>query len=205
MLAEHREWARLYAPEVRRLAAGAGGAAARRRPDRLRVGYVSPDFVNHAVAFFIEPVLAQHDRDRFEIFCYSDALAPDAVTRRLRSHPVQWRDIARASDEQVEALVRGDGIDLLVDLAGHTARHRLAVFAQRPAPVQVSWLGYPNTTGLAAIDYRLTEAVSDPPDGPSAGTRKSWCACPRDLFLPPAAARTPRRRWGRSRPWRSDT
>jgi len=164
MLAEHREWARLYAPEVRRIPGGPGRpAAGPSSRARLRVGYVSPDFINHAVAFFIEPVLAQHDRDRFEIFCYSDALAPDAVTRRLRSYPVQWRDIARASDEQVEALIRGDGIDLLVDLAGHTARHRLAVFAQRPAPVQISWLGYPNTTGLSAIDYRLTEAVSDPP------------------------------------------
>ena len=126
------------------------------------MGYVSPDFVNHAVAYFFEPVLAAHDRVCFEVFCYSDVRVPDKVTARLRALSGQWREIAGKTDEQVAALVREDGIDILVDLAGHTARNRLLVFARRPAPVQVTWLGYPNTTGMDAIDYRLTDLVSDP-------------------------------------------
>lgn len=130
---------------------------------RLRVGYVSPDLCRHAVAYFLEPVLAAHDRSGFEIVCYNDATAADEVTARLRSHASLWRDIAGQSDAQLAGRIRSDGIDILVDLAGHTARNRLLVFARRPAPVQVAWLGYPNTTGLEAIDYRLTDALSDPP------------------------------------------
>jgi protein O-GlcNAc transferase len=129
---------------------------------RLRVGYVSPDFVNHAVAYFFEPVLAAHDRGHFEIFCYSNVRVPDKVTQRLRGLSDGWREIAGLSDDKVAALIREDQIDILIDLAGHTARNRLLVFARRPAPVQATWLGYPNTTGLDAIDYRITEAVSDP-------------------------------------------
>jgi predicted O-linked N-acetylglucosamine transferase (SPINDLY family) len=159
--AEHRRWAELYAAPLRKPADPAVREPSASR--RLRVGYVSPDFVNHAVAYFIEPVLAAHDRDRFEITCYSDARVPDAVTRRLQGRADRWREIAAHDHDEVAALVRADGIDILVDLAGHTARHRLLAFARRPAPVQVTWLGYPNTTGLAAIDYRLTDAVSDPP------------------------------------------
>jgi predicted O-linked N-acetylglucosamine transferase (SPINDLY family) len=161
ILAEHRRWADLYAKPLK---AGwtsfAPGVADSRR---LRIGYVSPDFVNHAVAYFFEPVLSAHDRGRFEITCYSDARVPDDVTLRLRGRSDRWREIAGQSDEKVAALIREDGIDILVDLAGHTARNRLLVFARKPAPIQVTWLGYPNTTGLDAIDYRLTEAISDPP------------------------------------------
>ena len=131
-------------------------------PRRLRLGYVSPDFVHHAVSYFFEPVLTARDPAAFEVFCYSDAPVADAVTQRLRAASDGWRDIAGLSDERVAELVRADRIDILVDLAGHTARNRLLVFARKPAPVQVTWLGYPNTTGLAAIDFRLTEAVSDP-------------------------------------------
>ena len=161
IVAEHRRWAGLYAAPRR----FEGGSAARRpATDRgkLRVGYVSPDFCNHAVAFFFEPVLSNHDRERFETVCYSDTRVSDQVTGRLRSHASQWRNIAGWSDDLVEALIRSDRIDILVDLAGHTAHNRLSVFGCRPAPVQVSWLGYPNTTGLSAIDYRITDAVCDP-------------------------------------------
>ena len=170
IFAEHKRWAALYGepapgPASRqrpvRRSPGEGGGSSEGRP--LRIGYVSPDLVDHAVAFFIEPVLASHDSARFEVHCYSDAPVPDDVTRRLHSHAARWRDTARWSDDRVEALIRSDGIDVLVDLAGHTARNRLAVFARRPAPVQATWLGYPNTTGLTAIDYRITDAVSDPP------------------------------------------
>jgi predicted O-linked N-acetylglucosamine transferase (SPINDLY family) len=129
---------------------------------RLRIGYVSPDLANHAVAFFLEPVLIAHDREQFEVFAYSNALVGDNVTERLRAQTEYWRDIAHLSDEAVATLIRQDGIDILVDLAGHTARNRLPVFARKPAPIQVTWLGYPNTTGLTAIDYRITEPISDP-------------------------------------------
>jgi len=160
IFAEHQRWASVYAAPV---AGGHDLYAGSLEPERrLRIGYVSPDFVHHAVAYFFEPVLAAHDRARFEVFCYSNAPVSDAVTARLRKLSDQWRDIARLTDEQVAALVREDKIDLLVDLAGHTARHRLLVFARKPAPVQLTWLGYPNTTGQETIDYRITDAVCDP-------------------------------------------
>jgi predicted O-linked N-acetylglucosamine transferase (SPINDLY family) len=128
----------------------------------LRIGYVSPDFVHHAVSYFVEPVLAAHNRAQIEVFCYADAPVADATTARLRGLSDQWRDIAPLNDAQVAELIRSDKIDILVDLAGHTARHRLLVFARRPAPIQLTWIGYPNTTGLETIDSRLTDAISDP-------------------------------------------
>lgn len=130
---------------------------------RLRVGYVSPDFVDHSVAYFIGPVLANHDRAKVEVFCYSSAKVPDLVTQRLSGLAENWRDIARLSDSAAADMIARDGIDVLVDLSGHTGESRLLIFARKPAPVQVTWIGYPNTTGLAAMDYRLTDAVSDPP------------------------------------------
>jgi protein O-GlcNAc transferase len=160
ILAEHQRWAARYAEPL---------TAASVPPERdllpgrrIRVGYLSPDFSNHAVAYFFEPVLDSHDRTAFEIFCYSNVLAPDTVTARLRAKAEHWRDIAPLSDEQAVELIRRDRLDLLVDLAGHTARNRLLIFARRAAPVQVTWIGYPNTTGLSAIDYRLTDEISDP-------------------------------------------
>ena len=134
-----------------------------RDPDRrLRIGYLSADFRRHSVAYFVEPLLECHDRGACEVFCYADVARPDAVTERLRGLADAWRPIRRCSDDDVCRRITGDGIDILVDLAGHTMGGRLAVFAGKPAPVQVTWLGYPNTTGLAAMDYRLTDAVADP-------------------------------------------
>jgi protein O-GlcNAc transferase len=160
ILAEHRRWHQLYA------AALAPSVSAPSLPysaeRRLRIGYVSPDFNHHAVAYFIAPVLAAHDRSKFEIFCYSSVATPDRTTDRLRSLAEHWRDIARLDDESAAALIRTDEIDLLIDLAGHTSGNRLLLFARRPAPTQATWLGYPNTTGLDVIDYRLTDATSDP-------------------------------------------
>lgn len=161
VFAGHRHWAELHAAPLRSEHRPLANSPEPER--RLRIGYVSPDFIHHAVAYFIEPVLAAHDRNRIEVFCYANVLVPDAVTARLQTLSDHWRDIARLTDGQVAALIREDKIDLLVDLAGHTARHRLLVFARQPAPVQITWLGYPNTTGLEAIDYRVTEALSDPP------------------------------------------
>jgi protein O-GlcNAc transferase len=124
---------------------------------RLRIGYVSPDFRWNATASFTIPLLSHHDRQQFEIFCYADVACPDALTERLRGLADGWRDSAGLSDQQVADLVRSDQIDCLVDLSMHTAYNRLLLFARKPAPVQVSWLAYPGTTGLTAIDYRLTD------------------------------------------------
>lgn len=170
---EHRRWNDLHAariqsatPTVDRAEAPAAvsvtPALAAGNVRRLRIGYLSPDFVHHAVSYFIEPVLAAHDRRQFEVFCYANVRQPDNVTRRLRALSDHWREIAFSNDEAAAELVRRDQLDLLVDLAGHTAHHRLLVFARRPAPVQATWIGYPNTTGLDVIDYRITDAISDP-------------------------------------------
>jgi predicted O-linked N-acetylglucosamine transferase (SPINDLY family) len=136
---------------------------------RLRIGYVSPDFRRHSVSYFIEPILEAHDRSQFEVFCYADELHSDEVTRRLRGLADHWRNIASLDDEQLAQRVREDGIDILIDLAGHTEHNRLLAFARRPAPVQMTYLGYPNTTAMPAIQYRITDAVCDPQ-----GSAKRW-------------------------------
>lgn len=130
---------------------------------RLRIGYVSPDFRTHAVAGFFEPALEHHDRAIVEVFCYDNSPTSDAVTERLKRGNTTWRDIRGQGDETVVGLIAEDRIDVLVDLAGHTIGHRLEVFARRAAPVQASLLGYLNTTGLAAMDWRISDAVCDPP------------------------------------------
>lgn len=160
IFAEHRRWHALYAAALTQTAPLPAPRSTAGR--RLRVGYLSPDFNHHAVAYFIEPVLAAHDRARVEIFCYANVPAPDRFTARLRGLAEHWRDLARLDDEAAAALIRADDLDLLVDLAGHSAGHRLLVLARRPAPIQATWIGYPNTTGLDALDYRITDAASDP-------------------------------------------
>jgi protein O-GlcNAc transferase len=129
----------------------------------LNVGYVSGDFRNHAVSYFFEPLAAAHDKGKFEIFCYYNDDIEDETTQRIKNYVNYWRDIYTMTDEQVVELVRNDNIDILVDLSGCTRGYRLPVFFCKPAPVQVTWLGYPNTTGLNAIDYRFTDEISDPP------------------------------------------
>jgi protein O-GlcNAc transferase len=133
------------------------------RSERLRVGFVSGDFRTHSVAHFLEPILGVHDRGAFLYVLYSNSHVKDAVTERLRASADDWRDIWRLTDDALIELIRADGIDILVDLSGHTASNRLAVFARRAAPVQVSYLGYPASTGLATMNYRITDAVTDPP------------------------------------------
>jgi predicted O-linked N-acetylglucosamine transferase (SPINDLY family) len=130
---------------------------------RLRIGYVSADLRDHSVSFFFEPVLAAHLREQFEVVCYSGTTRPDAVTARLREHADLWRDTPTLSDADMADLIRQDRIDILVDLSGHTLGNRLLVFARKPAPVQVSWLGYIDTTGLDAIDYGIWDAFTVPP------------------------------------------
>lgn len=128
----------------------------------LRIGFVSPDFRQHPVAHLIEPVLATIGHDEFEVFCYSDVNRPDHVTARLQAYGHVWREIHGKSDAAVANLVQRDGICILVDLAGHTAQARPSLFARRAARVQVSWLGYFSTTGLAAMDYFIGDAVCTP-------------------------------------------
>jgi predicted O-linked N-acetylglucosamine transferase (SPINDLY family) len=130
---------------------------------RLRVAYVSPDFRNHAVAFFIEPVLAHHDKNEFEVSCYYNFPRHDPVTERLRGTADRWLDCAHLSDDELAQRIRDDGIDILVDLAWHTAHNRLLTFARKPAPIQVTCFGFPATTGLTAMDYRITDGYADPP------------------------------------------
>jgi predicted O-linked N-acetylglucosamine transferase (SPINDLY family) len=132
-------------------------------PDRrLRVGYVSPDFREHAVARFMLPLLENHDRDEVELIGYSDVTRPDSVTGQIREQFDDWRESGTWSDAELAAKIRDDGIDVLVDLAAHSARNRLLAFARKPAPVQVTYLAYCSTTGVDAIDYRLTDRYLDP-------------------------------------------
>jgi protein O-GlcNAc transferase len=133
---------------------------------RLRVGLLSGDYRSHSVAFFVEPLLRAYDRERLEVFCYQANSLADSLTERLRKLPDAWRLVANLDDSALYNLMQRDRIDVLVDLAGHSSLNRLAVMALHPAPVQVTYLGYPNTTGLAAVQYRLTDARADPPDCP---------------------------------------
>ena len=160
LFAEHELWATAHAPPIGSLAADDANARAAER--RLRIGYVSGDFWRHPVSAFFEALLDNHDRGRVEIFCYSDHFRVDEVTQRLEEKSDHWAAIASESDALAAQRIRHDKIDILVDLSGHTARNRLKLFALRPAPLQVTWLGYPNTTGLRAIDYRVTDGVADP-------------------------------------------
>ncbi len=127
---------------------------------RLRVGYVSPD-CHTALPAFVLPVLRHHDRERFEVFAYFNNAQPAETLARVA--PIASRVMKGAPDAEVAQWIRNDGIDILVDIAGHTGHNRLGVFAMKPAPVAITWLDYLNTTGLDSIDYRLTDAVSDPP------------------------------------------
>jgi len=129
---------------------------------RLKVGYVSPDFRRHPVAFFLEPILANHDREQVEIYCYAEVKREDDFTRNLRRTAAHWHSSVGLSDDAMAQLIREHQIDILVDLAGHSAGNRLLVFAMKPAPIQMTYLGYPGTTGLAAMDYRITDQYADP-------------------------------------------
>jgi protein O-GlcNAc transferase len=171
-----------------------------RDPDRrLRVGYVSGDFWRHPVSLFTIPVIEKHDRKAFEVRCYSTGSTTDEVTQTLRDCADVFREVASLSDEELADAIHADGVDILVDLSGHSGVYRLAVFAQQPSPVQASWLGYLNTTGLTRIRYRLSDRHCDP-EGPADAVHteklvrlphSQWCYRPfiADIALtdPPAA------------------
>ena len=157
----HRSWGRRVAATVRRLPPPPPTAALAGR--RLRIGYLSSNFRRHAVAKFFEPVIDLHDRRRFEVCCYYNFPTADEVTDRIRKRADRFLSVCSVPDGHVAAKIRRDAIDILVDLDGHTVPNRLPVFFLKPAPIQVTWLGYLGTTGVPAIDYRLTDAKADPP------------------------------------------
>lgn len=192
ILDECRRWNERFASGLRPLA--------RHVPDdgrrRLRIGYVSADFREHCQTLFTWPLLSHHDHTAFEIFCYASVERPDDFTRRLAGAADVWRDARHADDAALAQLIAGDGIDILVDLTMHMANGRPLTFARKPAPVQVAWLAYPGTTGLDAMDYRLTDPRLDPPDAEQAYSERSvwlpdsfWCYDP--LADPPAVGALP--------------
>jgi predicted O-linked N-acetylglucosamine transferase (SPINDLY family) len=155
----HRAWGREHEARVQPLA-----PSSRLPGHPLRIGFVSGDLREHAVARFVSPLFEHHDRSRVEFTCFDTSPdAEDAVTATMRTRVRDWQRVGDLSDEALAKAVRDSGIDVLVDLAGHTRHNRLLVFARKPARVQVSWLGYLSTTGLTRIDYRLTDAHMDPP------------------------------------------
>ena len=199
--AEHERWT---ASQAEPLTTAATPTAVRdRSPDRrLRIGYVSADFREHAVGRFMLPIIGGHDRQRVEVICYSDARAADRVTEAIRSCADEFIVTASMDDAAVAARVRADGVDILVDLALHAARNRLLAFARRAAPVQATYLGYPGTSGMRAMDFRITDPHLDPPDDAEAEKaytersirlpRTYWCYVPPpnipDVARLPAAA-----------------
>lgn len=164
---EARVWAARHADGL--LPATVVHANERSPGRRLRVGYVSPDFHGHPVGFNLLPLFKAHDRAAVEVICYAQEAHPDAVTAEFQRLADGWREMQGVSDEVMAERIRADGIDILVDLALHTAGNRLLVLARKPAPVQVTWAGYPGTTGMRAIDYRLTDPHLDPPGDAEGG------------------------------------
>ncbi|MET0232144.1 MAG: hypothetical protein ABW186_14515, partial [Rhodanobacteraceae bacterium] len=189
VLAEHRRYGDAMAQRTPAMRL----SHARNRDRVLRIGYVSPDFRRHSVACFVEPLLRHHDRAAFEVHCYYNHAARDEITQRFIALADHWHEIAPLDDAAVAQRIVDDGIDLLVDLAGHTSGGRLGVFARKPAPLQFTWLGYLCTTGLAAIDYRLCDAYTDPAgvaeqwqiETPARLPNAQWCYQPQAPLPPP--------------------
>ncbi len=185
VLREHRTWGSLHIQ---------AHAAHANLPDperRIRIGYVSADFYGHPLAFHVLPLLAHRDRARTEVLCYYNGAKHDQMTARLQQCADGWRDIRRLGDAEADALVREDGIDILVDLSGHTAGNRLPLFARKPAPLQLTFLGYANTTGLECMDYRITDSYADPPGAEACYVEQLlrmphslWCYAPQQPAAP---------------------
>jgi protein O-GlcNAc transferase len=161
VLAEARRWDRQFATPLRKFIEPHSNT--RDADRRLRIGYVSSNFREHCQSLFTILLLSNHNHESVEVFCYCDVGRPDRITERIRGCADQWRQIAGASDADVARKIREDRIDILVDLTMHMAGGRLLLFARKPAPVQVAWLAYPGTTGLSAMDYRITDPYLDPP------------------------------------------
>lgn len=184
LLREHRRWDEVYCAYWKTLRRP--HANLRDPAKRLRIGYLSSDLREHPVGRFMLPLLANHDKERFDIYCYSSSVDEDELNLRLRQHATVWRPLRGIPKEGVVNLIREDGIDILVDLALMTQPEQLQVFAAKPAPVQVTYLAYCSTSGLDAMDYRLTDRYMDPPGRPLPYAEKSvyldttyWCYEPR--------------------------
>jgi predicted O-linked N-acetylglucosamine transferase (SPINDLY family) len=186
-LEEARRWDSMHAARLRKTIVPHTNS---RDPERrLRIGYVSNDFREHSVSRFLRPLFQNHDHANYEIVCYSDARHPDSTTEALRACTDQWHQTTIATDAALAEMVRKHGIDILVELMGHTARNRLLTFARKPAPVQISWLGYAGTSGLEAMDYRMTDGLADPPGMTEAFYSEKLLRLPRTnwCFAPPTA------------------
>ncbi|MEY4938656.1 MAG: hypothetical protein RIQ93_391 [Verrucomicrobiota bacterium] len=192
LLREHQRWGERHsAPGPARQHQNA------RDPHRkLRVGYLSPDFQAHPLARFITPILRLHHREQFEVFSYADVPRPDAITAELQDISDQWRNVAFNSDEEIAGQIGTDQIDILVDLAAHSARNRLRVFARKPAPLQITYLAYCSTTGLRQMDYRLSDPFLDPLGQPTSPYTEEtvrlesyWCYSPYPIDPPPLIGR----------------
>jgi predicted O-linked N-acetylglucosamine transferase (SPINDLY family) len=198
ILSAHRQWDAIHAGP---LAPSMPAWAVTADPDRpLRIGLVSPDFREHVVGHFLKPLFQSHDPNQIELIAYSDVAAPDEETRQFQASAESWRDTGTLGDQELDGLIRNDRVDILVDLTMHMSRHRLLVFARKPAPLAVTYLAYCSTTGVAAIDYRLSDHFLDPP-GETEGDysehterlRTYWCypapSAPDPAPQPPAATR----------------
>jgi protein O-GlcNAc transferase len=191
LLAEHRKYGAMLAKRVEPVR-----LRTRTNSDRpLKIGYVSPDFRRHSVSCFIEPLLRHHDRSTVDVYCYYNHATRDEITLRFAGLADHWLDIAGVDDDAVAKRIADDGIDILVDLAGHTSSNRLGVFARKPAPIQFTWLGYLCTTGVEAIDFRLCDAHTDPPgraeawqtEKPLRMPNAQWCYQPQVSLPEPSA------------------
>lgn len=185
ILAAHRDWGGRYGEPLKELHRPHGNDPDPER--KLKIGYVSADFREHPVGRFILPLLENHDQERVTVFCYSNLHAVDWMTDRIRANSGLWRDIAEQNDEQVAETIRADGIDILVDLTMHMRASRLLVFARKPAPVQATYLAYCSTTGLEAMDYRLSDPHLDPAGNDEFYVERTvrlretyWCYRPND-------------------------
>lgn len=187
---EHRRWGQMHAP------ADLARKSHDNSPDpdrKLHVGYISPDFRRHSVAYFLESLMQGHDRSKVAVYGYGNVEYADEMTEHLRQMCDSYHNIYDLPDESVVSLIESEEIDILVDLAGHAGDNRLLVMARRPAPVQVTYLGYPDTTGLEAIDYRLTDSLADLPESQQYYSEQLFflpdgflCYTPRD-YAPPVA------------------
>lgn len=159
----HTGWARQYTESVAPIDRGYTPDRDPRR--KLRIGYISGDFVLHPVGFLLREILACHDREHFEVYCYSMVVRPEDVLPEIKAAAHVWEEVFLLSDDELATLIASHRIDIMVDLSGHTAYHRLLALARRPAPVQVEWIGYFHSTGMTAIDYFITDPTTTPPDG----------------------------------------
>jgi predicted O-linked N-acetylglucosamine transferase (SPINDLY family) len=186
---EHDRWNRAFAaPLARNISAHTND----RRPDRqLKIAYISPDFREHPVGRFMLALLSHHDRERYEITCYSDVRREDAMTHKLKSFVDRWEDVTALSDESLAKKIEDDRIDVLVDLTMHLEYNRMFVFARKPAPVQVTYLAYAGTTGLDTIDYRFSDPFLDPADSDGSVYSEKTFRLPRTYWCYPPTAEAP--------------